>query len=111
MAPARYEVLLTQGAEEDLEAIHTYLTEHRSPAEAADFLQALLERIATLEHLPLRGAIPNELQALGIDEFRQVLLGPYRVLYRIHPRQVMVYALLDGRRDMQTLLEQRLLRR
>lgn len=60
--------------------------------------------------MPERGNIPKELERLGIKEFRELHYKPYRVIYRIRARQVVVYCVLDGRRDMQTLLQQRLLR-
>jgi len=36
-------------------------------------------------------------------------IKPYRVIYRIMENQVFVYLIADARRDMQTLLERRLL--
>jgi toxin ParE1/3/4 len=47
---------------------------------------------------------------VGIAEYREVHYKPYRIIYRIHARTVIVYCVLDGRRDMQTLLQHRLLR-
>lgn len=109
--PDRYEVRLTSGAEQDLEAIVDYLTEHASPAIARALLDRMLERIEALERFPERGSIPRELQALGITEFRQLTLPPYRLVYRTVQGKVFVTLIADGRRDMQSLLEQRLLRR
>ena len=109
MATGSYEVELTQGAEADLEALHDYVTEHRSPEQADQLLDVLLKRIANLERYPERGAIPKELAALGTAEFRQMLVAPYRLIYRIVNRKVFISVVADGRRDMQTLLQQRLL--
>jgi toxin ParE1/3/4 len=39
-----------------------------------------------------------------------VYFKPYRVIYRVMNAKVFVYLIVDGRRDMQTLLTQRLLR-
>lgn len=108
---ARYEVRFTQGAEDDLEALIDYVAETRSPAEAVALLDKLLEKVETLERFPQRGAIPKELEALGISEFRQTLVLPYRLIYRVADRKVFVAVIADGRRDMQALLERRLLGR
>jgi toxin ParE1/3/4 len=108
---ADYEVRLARGAEDDLERLYDYLSAHRSVAEAEALLDALLLTIATLERFPARGAVPKELAALGMGEFRQILLPPYRLIYRIAGRIVLVSVIADGRRDMQALLEQRLLGR
>lgn len=107
----RFEVELTQGAEDDLEALHGYLAEHRSAEAAEALLDALLETIQALERFPQRGSIPRELERLGIREFRQVLLDPYRLIYRTIGSKVFILVIADGRRDMQALLERRLLGR
>ena len=72
-------------------------------------LDRLLAAIETLETFPLRGSVPRELDALGIREFRQILVEPYRLIYRVVGKTVFVMVIADGRRDMQALLERRLL--
>ena len=111
MAADRFAVELTRGAEDDLEAIHPWLGQNRSPADAEALLDAFLDKIATLERYPLRGSVPKELDALGIREFRQVLLEPYRLIYRVAGSKAFILLIADGRRDMQALLERRLLGR
>jgi toxin ParE1/3/4 len=111
MTARRFAVELTQGAEDDLEAIHAWLAEDRSPDDADALLDRLLEAVGTLERFPQRGSVPQELQALGITEFRQLLLTPYRLIYRVAGDTVYVFVIVDGRRDMQALLERRLLQR
>lgn len=110
MSPA-FRVELTAGAEEDLRALYGYLAEHASAEQADGLLVSLLEKIESLETWPERGYVPKELEALGIREFRQVLLPPWRLLYRIVERRVIVMLIADGRRDIQSLLERRLLGR
>jgi toxin ParE1/3/4 len=46
---------------------------------------------------------------LGIREYRQIYFKPYRVIYRVMDKQVVIYLIADGRRDMQSLLTRRLL--
>jgi toxin ParE1/3/4 len=46
---------------------------------------------------------------LGIKEYRQTSFKPYRVIYRVLDRQVLIYLIVDGRRDMQSPLSRRLL--
>ncbi|UZR28569.1 type II toxin-antitoxin system RelE/ParE family toxin [Methylococcus mesophilus] len=104
-----YEVLLTQGAEQDLEAIHDYIAEFDCPANAGYVLDRLLEAVEDLAQFPERGGYPKELVPLGIKEYRQTAFKPYRVIYRIIGRQVIVYLIADGRRDMQSVLARRLL--
>ena len=104
-----FKVLLTQGAERDLESIYDYIAEHDSQKNADYVLDKLLEVVATLSAFPERGTYPKELIALGIREYRQVHFKPYRLIYRVTCKQVFIYIIADGRRDMQALLSRRML--
>jgi toxin ParE1/3/4 len=105
----RYDVLLTEHAERDLEDIHEYLTESDSEASARHVLDRVLEVVQRLSTTPERGSHPRELLALGIKEYRQAFFKPYRLIYRIVDGKVIVFLIADGRRNMQTLLLRRLL--
>jgi toxin ParE1/3/4 len=105
----RYEVLITQGAERDLEEIYDHIAEFDSPEKAEHVLSRLLEVAERLATFPDRGPHPKELQALGIREYRQTYFKPYRLIYRVIGKQVFIYLIADGRREMQSLLAGRLL--
>ena len=102
----RYEVLLTQGVEQDLESIHDYIAEFDSVANANHVLDRLTEVVDGLAQFPERGSYPKELVALGIKEYRQTAFKPYRVIYRALGSRVVIYLIVDGRRDMQSVLPQ-----
>lgn len=106
----RHEVCLTAGAERDLEEIYEYLRRYESVEVADHVLERLLSVAETLSTVPERGSYPDELLALGIREYRQVFFEPYRVVYRVMANRVVVCLIVDGRRDMQSLLGRRLLR-
>lgn len=108
-ASANYEVLLTQGAEQDLESIHDYISEFDCVANANAVLDALMDVVDGLSRFPERGSQPKELAGLGIKEFRQTFFKPYRAIYRIAGDQVIIHLIADGRRDMQSILARRLL--
>ena len=105
----RYKVLLTAGAESDLDAIYSYITEHDTPNRADFVLDRLMEVAESLASFPERGSHPQELLAVGIREYRQSFFKPYRVIYRVIGKQVIIYVIADGRRDKQALLSRRLL--
>lgn len=107
--PTRYEVVLTRGAEQDLESIHDYIAEFDSLANANHVLDRLMEVVQGLAQFPERGSHPRELVALGIKDYRQSAFKPYRVVYRVLGNQVVIYLIVDGRRDMQSVLARRLL--
>lgn len=107
--PTRYEVLLTRGAEQDLESIHDHISEFDSAANASHVLDRLMKVVEGLAQFPERGSYPRELVALGIKEYRQTAFKPYRVIYRVLGDQVVIYLIVDVRRNMQSVLARRLL--
>lgn len=109
MPGQRYEVLLTEGAERDLESIRDYIAEFDSTASASYMLDRLLKVTKTLANFPERGSYPRELIALGIRDYRQTSFKPYRVIYRVLGQRVYIHLIADGRRDLQSLLARRLL--
>lgn len=109
MTPAVYEVLITEGAEQDLETLFDYIAEHDCRANADYVLDELMAVVASLRTHPERGVYPRELSALGMREYRQLYFKPYRVIYRVIGQRVYIYLIADGRRDMASLLTRRLL--
>ncbi len=107
--PSRFDILMTAGAEQDLESIHDYISEHDCVANANYVLNALMEVVEGLSKFPQRGSYPKELLALGIKEYRQTFFKHYRVIYRVTGSQVIIYLIVDGRRDLQSVLARRLL--
>ena len=73
----------------------------------------MLERIERalqgLSEHPQRGNHPRELLDIGIREYREVSFKSYRIIYRVVEDTVYVLVIADGRCDMQTLLQRRLL--
>jgi toxin ParE1/3/4 len=104
-----FQVVLTEDAERDLEDIITYIAQNDSPRNAEHVLGRILDIADSLAVEPTRGSTPKELRALGDQEYRQIFFKPYRLIYRVVERQVVIYLIADGRRDLQTLLARRLL--
>lgn len=109
-APSKFDVLLTDGAEQDLESIHDYIAHFDCVANANYVLDQLVKVAESLSRFPDRGSYPKELVALGIKEYRQTFFKPYRVIYRVVGSEVIIHLIADGRRDLQSLLARRLLR-
>jgi toxin ParE1/3/4 len=103
-----YDVLLTDSAVIDLEELDEFIL-IRDSLESADYFLGKLDAvISTLAEFPERGSYPPELSALGIQDYREIFFKPYRVIYRVLEKKVYIYLVVDGRRDMQTLLQVRL---
>ena len=107
---SRYRVRIIENAEQDLIDIYAYVSASDS-AQKADYVLDQLENLClSLAELPDRGHVPPELDRIGVTAYREVHFKPYRVVYQITGRDIDIHAVLDGRRDMQALLERRLLR-
>lgn len=105
-----YRVLLVEDAERDVEDIHAYIARKDSMARADAILDALEGQCGSLSELPERGNHPKELHDLGIDTYREIHFKPYRIIYQIIGQDVVILGVFDGRRDMESLLQRRVLR-
>lgn len=104
-----FAVLLTEDAVRDLNELYDYITAHDSPRKADYVLEQIETAFSTLSEFPERGVYPKELLKLGIREYREIFFKPYRIIYRVMDKNLYVLLIVDGRRDMQSLLQRRLL--
>lgn len=104
-----FQVFLSDDAAGDLEDLYDYIESHDVPGKAAQVLEQTEGCFTSLSENPERGACPKELLAIGLREYREIFFKPYRVIYRVMSGNVYVLVIADGRRDMQTLLQRRLL--
>ena len=106
----KHNVQLDIDAEGDLLEIYRYVAVNDSIEQADRLFSALKKACYSLRTLPFRGHTPPELQNIGISQFREIRFKPYRLFYSIDRTTVTIHCVLDGRRDRQTLLQERLLR-
>jgi toxin ParE1/3/4 len=106
----KYKVNLSYSAEEDLFEIYKYVFLNDSEDKAEKLYSKLYEKCRALQELPHRGHIPPELSFLGIEDFLEITYKPYRIIYQIIEKTVFIHCILDGRRDIQKLLQERLIR-
>ena len=105
----RFRVHWTAHAVADLTEIIRFIALD-SPQNAIKFYQRIRKRAGTLRSFPDRGHVVRELAELDVRIYRELLISPYRLLYRIDGKTVFVMAVLDGRRDLRQILSERLLR-
>lgn len=63
--------------------------------------------IESLDQLGNRGRVAPELRARGITTYRELIVLPDRIIYRVEAREVWIVAVVDHRRDLDTLLHER----
>ncbi len=108
MAEGRYQVLWARAAEDDLKKIIEYIAAD-SPDEEVRIFEKIRSNAAALISFPERGRLVPELRDQGITFFREIVIPPWRLLYRVAENRVFVLAVFDSRRNLEDLLLNRLL--
>jgi len=104
----KYSVLWSNIAENDLTNIIEYIA-NDSLANALKTFKEIKEKAANLHYLPKRGRIVPELQAYGILQYRELIIPPWRIIYRITEKKVYIFSVLDSRQDIEGVLLKRLI--
>ena len=102
-------VFLTDSAARDLEDLYDYIELHYVPGKADHVLEQIEKGFIGLSENPQGGVCPKELMAIGLKEYREIFFKPYYIIYRVMAENVYAFVIAYGRRDMQALLQRRLL--
>jgi len=86
----------TDTAEAHLDAIYAYIAQD-SPQYAMRMVDRLTRRSQQIADFPLSGRKVPEYEA---DQIREVIEGPYRIIYHIKPNQIDVLAVIHGSQDI-----------
>jgi addiction module RelE/StbE family toxin len=89
-----YEINWSPEALEDTEEIARYIQKD-SPRYAGIVVDKLIEASRTLTSSPQRGCVVPE---LGLEDYREIFIYSYRLIYRMTQRSILVVAVIHGRR-------------
>ena len=103
-----YEVIWAETAEKDLIGIIDYIFTD-SPSMAYEKFKEIRKRASSLNNYPERGRVVPELKEQGIIQYRELIIPPWRIIYRIAEKSVHVLSVLDSRRNVEDLLLNRLI--
>ncbi len=109
MPRRRFRVQWAEVAVRDLGELVSYIAVD-SETDATRVLKRIETRAAALESSPASGRVVPELAHFGMRTWRELVVRPYRLVYRIEGDTVTVLAVFDGRRDLEDVLLERLLR-
>ncbi len=107
---SRSTVRWTRTAVDDLLGVVDYVAGRDGIAAAHHLGELVTREVATLATMPLRCRVVPELEAEGIDGYRELPVGPHRIVFALRDGDVVVLAVLDGRRDVAELHVARALR-
>jgi toxin ParE1/3/4 len=105
----KYHVKWAAIAESDLKQIIGYIAMD-SPFNALQILKKIKQKASSLYNLPERGRIVPELQDQGIQIYRELIVYPWRIIYRITDTTVYVLSVIDARRNVEDILLDRLIK-
>jgi toxin ParE1/3/4 len=103
-----YQIEWSRVAENDLKGIIEYIAED-SPANALKLLKKIKQKASGLYTLPERGRIVPELQDQGIFIYRELIITPWRIIFRISEMKVYVLSVLDAWQNVEDILLNRLI--
>jgi addiction module RelE/StbE family toxin len=105
----QYSVYWSKEAKTDLEEIVDYISKDSVSATKSVYKKIRL-KCKQLNISPERYRRVPELLEFGIKNYREIISPPYRVIYKISDYNIYIIAVVDGRRDVESFIFDRLLR-
>lgn len=106
----KHKIIWANVAKNDLTEIIEYISTD-SPQNALKILKKIKQEASNLYTLPERGRIVTELQDQGILQYRELIIPPWRLIYRIAERKIYVLSVIDSRRNVEDILLKRLVQK
>lgn len=102
------EVIWANVAENDLKNIIEYIAAD-NPSDALRIFKNIKQTASNLYIFPEKGRVVPELRDQGILQYRESIISPWRVIYRISEKIVYVLSVLDSRQNIEDILLKRLI--
>lgn len=104
----RFRAVWSGVAQRDLTRIIEYIAED-SPVNARHAFRRIKKTAENLFHSPARGRVVPELKEQGVTQYRELIVAPCRIMYRIAEKNVLVLSMVDSRRNVEEILLKRLI--
>lgn len=88
-------VIWSLPARDDLKVIHEYIA-HDSPFYAQQVINNIIDKTEAITEFPETGRIVPEIK----DNFRELFVYSYRIIYEISNDNIIVHAIIHGKRDL-----------
>ena len=103
------EVEVSPFAQDDFNEIIEYYSSH-----SQDYVETTIsefeENVMSLQQHPKSGRIIPELERQGITQYRELIQGYYRIVYKISKDKVVILTVIDGRRNFEEIIIEKLSR-
>ncbi len=103
------EVEVSPFAQDDFNEIIEYYSSY-----SQDYVETTIsefeENVMSLQQHPKSGRIIPELERQGITQYRELIQGYYRIVYKISKDKVVILTVIDGRRNFEETIIEKLSR-
>jgi len=106
---SEYKILWTQSARDDLMDIAKYIARDNIDI-ALKKMTLIEEKVNSLRYFPMEGKNVPELEEYNEEEYKQIIVYPWRVIYSLKNDIVHILIVIDGRRDLQDILYKKLMK-
>ena len=109
MTSKKYTVYWSKIAQDDLIEIIEYISLD-SQSIAEEIFEKIKKQTMKLESFPERGRIVPELDFHNINNYRELIVTPWRIIYRIEEQKVYILSMIDSRRNFEDIILKKLMR-
>lgn len=100
-------VVVAPFASEDISSLLDFALTTMGIEQALALDVRIHETIDRLEQFADRGRAVPELRDHSVVVYRELLVSPYRVVYRVEPTEIWIIAVVDHHRNLKSFLEDR----
>ncbi|MBF0547727.1 MAG: type II toxin-antitoxin system RelE/ParE family toxin [Candidatus Riflebacteria bacterium] len=105
----RFLIEWTETAALDLDEIIRFIAID-NPRTARQILKKIKTEVSQLNLFPFRGRVVPEFEIQGLMFFRELIIAPWRIMYRVSKNRVFILSVIDSRRNVEDILLNRFLR-
>jgi addiction module RelE/StbE family toxin len=102
----RFRVEWSRQASKDLLNIIDYISQDSNDA-AINIFKKIKSQCETLNQTPERERIIPDLKEFRIYSYHELIVKPWRIIYRMSDRKVYILAVIDSRRNIEDILIER----
>jgi len=92
-----------------LREVNSYISKD-NPQAAEKFLDKIINLAESIKENPEKGRIVPELDFHNINNYRELIITPWRIIYRIEEQKVYILSMIDSRRNFEDIILKRLMR-
>ena len=96
----KMKVIWTETANKDLNEIIEYIA-NDSVEIALEKFYKIKDSVKQLDKFSEQGRIIPELKNENIMKYRELIVSPWRLMYKIEEKKIYIMAVLDGRRNIE----------